>query len=225
MLKQISVAAIVFGMSASIALGAGAFPYTFADYEADYQHTQGSMYTAAHGWAEPGQVWDMCRFPKNRDACADLNSREHIVNATVNEVASYGTRETNGVATYVQGPFITNAGNAVHIAKRARVGLPTIANGLDALLLRNPAMLDSHVDALVAHGGHRCGAVGEGPDLRGHLGDGGGVVVSQVLEDVTRKTSRQLGACVARPNDRIEGVLVPLQDLVRHAVPPAFPSD
>ena len=116
MLKQISVAAIVFGMSVSIAVGAGAFPYTFAEYETDYQHTQGSMYTAAHGRAEPGQVWDMCRFPKNRDACADLNSREHIVNVTVNEVASYGTRETNGVATYVQGSFITNAGNAVDVS-------------------------------------------------------------------------------------------------------------
>ena len=114
---------------------------------------------------------------------------------------------------------------AVHIAKRARVGLPAITDGLDALLLRDPAMLDSHVDALVTHGGYRRGAVGEGPDLRGHLGDGGGVVVTQVLEDVTRKTSRQLGACVARPDDRIEGVLVPLQDFVRHAVPPAFPSD
>ena len=86
-------------------------------------------------------------------------------------------------------------------------------------------MLDGHVDALVAHGGHRRGAVREGPDLRRHLGDGGGVVVSQVLEDVARKASRQLGACVACPDDRIEGVLVPLQDLVRHAVPPAFLSD
>ena len=113
----------------------------------------------------------------------------------------------------------------VHVAKRTRVGLPAIADGLDALLLRNPTMLDGHVDALVAHGGHRRGAVREGPDLRRHLGDGGGVVVSQVLEDVTRKASRQLGTCVARPNDRIEGVLVPLQDLVRHAVPPAFLSD
>ena len=114
---------------------------------------------------------------------------------------------------------------AVHVAKRTRVGLPAVADGLDALLLRNPAMLDGHVDALVAHGGHRRGAVREGPDLRRHLGNGGGVVVSQVLEDVARKASRQLGACVARPDDRIEGVLVPLQDLVRHAVPPAFPSD
>lgn len=112
MLKQISVAAIALGVSASIAMGTGAFPYTFAEYEADQPHTQGSMYTAAHGWAEPGQVWDMCRFPKNRDAYADLNAREHIVN----EVASYGTRETNGIATYAQGLFVTNAGNTVDVS-------------------------------------------------------------------------------------------------------------
>lgn len=116
MLKQISVAAIALGMSASIALGAGAFPYTFAEYEADQSHAQGSMYVAAHSWVEPGQVWDICRFPKNRDAYADLNAREHIVNITVNEVASYGTREANGVVTYAQGSFVTNAGNAVDVS-------------------------------------------------------------------------------------------------------------
>ena len=66
----------------------------------------------------------------------------------------------------------------VHVAKRTRVGLPAIADGLDALFLRNPTVLDGHVDALVAHGGHRRGAVGERPDLHRHLGDGGGVVVS-----------------------------------------------
>ena len=56
------------------------------------------------------------QVPKNRNAYTDLNVSEHIVYVTVNEVASYGTREANGITTYAQSSFITNAGNTVNVS-------------------------------------------------------------------------------------------------------------
>lgn len=58
----------------------------------------------------------MCRSPKSRNAYTDLNAQEHVVYAAVNEVASYGTREADGVTTYAQDLFITNVGNTVDVS-------------------------------------------------------------------------------------------------------------
>ena len=86
--------------------------------------------SATHSWAEPGQVWDICRFPKNRDTYADLNAREHVVYVTIDEVASYGTREANGATTYAQGSFITNAGSIVGVLFSLTGGEPvSLAEG------------------------------------------------------------------------------------------------
>lgn len=118
MMKSMAMALLGMGLSATVAAGASAYPYTISEYVADHAGITRVMYVSpGYGWAEPGQVWDMCRI-SGWGAGDSRGTYEHVVYVTVEQFASYGFYGVNGIETYVQGSFETYGGNTVDVSFR-----------------------------------------------------------------------------------------------------------
>lgn len=115
MMKTMALALLGAGLSATVALGATAYPYTIAEYEADYVGGRIMYASPDYGWVEPGQLWDMCRII-DYGGGPKAGTYKHVVYVTVEEVASYGFYGVNGIETYAQGSFETYGGNKVDVS-------------------------------------------------------------------------------------------------------------